>query len=1135
MHRSRADPVRHRRPSRWANIAVLVLLPLLLVACPTLDGPPAAVEVELRVSAQGSGRVHVNGASPTLPYEADYPQGTEITLRAEADDGHTFERWGGDASGATNPLTLTLADAQAIEAVFVAEPEPEPDPEPDPEPEPTVTLTVATDGNGSGHVTSIPDGIDCGTTCATTFAPGTRVTLTTTPDEGSIVTARTGCDTASDTTCTLDLDADRTVTVSFGQDDPPPAIEVALRVSARGSGRVHVNGASPTLPYEADYPQGTEITLRAEADDGHAFEGWGGDASGATNPLTLTLTEARDIAAVFVAEPPPATGAPAWHLADEAFVVTAAVGTAPPLNTTVRNDGDAEGTFTVASDRAWLSAEPTSGTLAPGAELALDLVAVCPSRGRETAVLTVQGDGASATLTVDRTCQAAEWSTNPESLVFSGSLVATDQAQPPSQTLTVTNAGTLAAMPTIESDAAWLGASVPASLVEPGSSANATVTVAACTEAGRTQATLTIAGGGDAATVVVERTCDAVEWSPDPTTVTLVGLSDGSPVPAGSFTLRNDGTVGATPTATARAGAPDWLLFGSASPGPVPVGATSSPLTVEVAPCSAFGIASTWIDVTGGNATASVQVVRDCREASPVGLSIDRFYVNQSVPAQDTLPGARDVPIVVGRDGLVRAFVTADAPGASGASVTLAYRCGSGGAEREVALAGPTQVPTSTVEGDRSTVYERRVDAATFCADVQVAVAATATGADGGRLGARWPASGFAPLTTTTPPATSFVLVPVALNGGAPPSIPSPAAYLADVRRAFPFGDGTITSIDVGASFAFTGDLTQGAAWSNLLGAITTIANDDPQGRHHIGVVTPPYDGGIAGIAWLGNGNPAYRAAVVWSKWGFAEVTAHELGHNWGRRHAPCGGVGDPDAAYPYDGGSIGVWGFDLVGDDLKDPVSHTDLMGYCSQTWVSDYTYAGIAAYRSQYGLSVRAASAPVPGLLVTGVVDRDTGILTLDPVFAIDARPDAVPPGPYLAVGIATDGTEAFRVPFGTREVSQHEVEPFRVFVPWRGAAPPPLARLRIERDGVVLVERVAGLRPSAVATVEAERTPDGRVRLSWPAAAYPWARVSDADDGTLLGVGQGGALLVAPVGPRLRVQLGDGLNTITVDVAY
>ena len=45
-----------------------------------------------------------------------------------------------------------------------------------------LALTVSKAGKGDGNVTSNPAGIDCGATCQATFAGGTMVTLTATPN-----------------------------------------------------------------------------------------------------------------------------------------------------------------------------------------------------------------------------------------------------------------------------------------------------------------------------------------------------------------------------------------------------------------------------------------------------------------------------------------------------------------------------------------------------------------------------------------------------------------------------------------------------------------------------------------------------------------------------------------------------------------------------------------------------------------------------------------------------------------------------------------------------------------------------------------------------------------------------------------
>ncbi len=75
---------------------------------------------------------------------------------------------------------------------------------------------------------------------------------------------------------------------------------------------------------------------------------------------------------------------------------------------------------------------------------------------------------------------------------------------------------------------------------------------------------------------------------------------------------------------------------------------------------------------------------------------------------------------------------------------------------------------------------------------------------------------------------------------------------------------------------------------------------------------------------------PGTSSASVPDVW----VMAHELGHNLSLWHAPCGGAGRPDPAYPYDDGSIGAWGYDHRGDSLIDKDEVKDLMTYCEPRW---------------------------------------------------------------------------------------------------------------------------------------------------------------------------------------------------------
>jgi hypothetical protein len=71
---------------------------------------------------------------------------------------------------------------------------------------------------------------------------------------------------------------------------------------------------------------------------------------------------------------------------------------------------------------------------------------------------------------------------------------------------------------------------------------------------------------------------------------------------------------------------------------------------------------------------------------------------------------------------------------------------------------------------------------------------------------------------------------------------------------------------------------------------------------------------------------------------------AHELGHMHGRGHAPCDvSFWNADGDYPHGGGLVGVWGWDQRDGSLKDPDEIADMMGYCDDQWLSDYTYVGM------------------------------------------------------------------------------------------------------------------------------------------------------------------------------------------------
>jgi hypothetical protein len=110
---------------------------------------------------------------------------------------------------------------------------------------PGFALTVNVEGSGTGHVTSMPAGLDCPGTCAASFAIGTEVTLTATPDADAVFGGFTGGCTATEPTCTVTTgDAVTAKFIKSGERRFARQIDIAYlyAVTPAGPGKVVVAG-----------------------------------------------------------------------------------------------------------------------------------------------------------------------------------------------------------------------------------------------------------------------------------------------------------------------------------------------------------------------------------------------------------------------------------------------------------------------------------------------------------------------------------------------------------------------------------------------------------------------------------------------------------------------------------------------------------------------------------------------------------------------------------------------------------------------------------------------------------------------------------------------------------------------------
>lgn len=170
------------------------------------------------------------------------------------------------------------------------------------------TLAISRVGTGSGSVQSSVPGINCGSDCLEAFAPGTVVTLTATPDTGSVFTGWQGGGCTGTGSCTVTMDQSRNVTAQFTSNQQPTTYELTIETLGPTSGRVEsadgiVNcGIAVTCTYS--YPAGSVVTLNGIPESNSLFAGWGGDICSGTNSCTFTMNGPKFVTALFAADPP---------------------------------------------------------------------------------------------------------------------------------------------------------------------------------------------------------------------------------------------------------------------------------------------------------------------------------------------------------------------------------------------------------------------------------------------------------------------------------------------------------------------------------------------------------------------------------------------------------------------------------------------------------------------------------------------------------------------------------------------------------------------------------------------------------------------------------------------------------------
>jgi hypothetical protein len=523
------------------------------------------------------------------------------------------------------------------------------------------------------------------------------------------------------------------------------------------------------------------------------------------------------------------------------------------------------------------------------------------------------------------------------------------------------------------------------------------------------------------------------------------------------------------------------------------------------------------------------------------------------------------------RPVLVRAFVSASAPGVSSPLVTLAVTNGST-AVGSLTMSGPAVLPTAADVNSLSTTFNAIVPAAWVTPGVSFkAVAAPAPGTSTSASATSAPTVGNAAKL-------HLVLVPLIVNGVAP-KLPSLALAHDIFSRVYPMASDDIV-VTARAPYAVA-DVTWIATDSDestMLSQLEALRQqEDPEAVYYgmfpaaqanstlggVGYVNPvgrETTGGMSSVGYDGDYAFFTPDSLHLNLPAWAQVAIHEVGHNHSLKHAPCGAALTVDANYPYAGGvlnptmpvydslynddtSIGA-----LGTTKPSEGAMTDAMGYCSGIYFSDYHYNKVQAFaeirtaayqpKAQSMAASRALDSNGNGFIVFSGTITSEGA-KLNPAHATSRSSAAATADTPFTLRVTTAAGQILSYPLMASELadSQEPVFHFAMSIPNPGA----VSKVEVLKGGVALASEAG--RAKALSADKGEASPrpaswaetNGVLLLTWNAQAEPFATVVHvANDGKRTVVAmrlQGGAASIStgalPAGGSFEISFSSTAN--------
>ncbi len=264
---------RNGRPPSSFRLILLAVVAASFLLVPASQAVAADFPLVIATDGSGEGTVEcdVEGGGAE-PCDAEYEEGTELSLVAEPDPGSEFIEFYGDCG----PLEceLTMDEEHSVTATFEAEEE-------------FFPLTVETAGTGSGTVECE---VEAGPEpCEEEYLEGTELSLVADADPGSEFVEWIGdCDPED---CELTMDEEHSVTALFELE--PEEFELEINFDGSGTGEVECEAQEGPEECQETYLEGTELTLIPVPDPGSEFAGFsGGDCKPSVCELVMDQDEA---------------------------------------------------------------------------------------------------------------------------------------------------------------------------------------------------------------------------------------------------------------------------------------------------------------------------------------------------------------------------------------------------------------------------------------------------------------------------------------------------------------------------------------------------------------------------------------------------------------------------------------------------------------------------------------------------------------------------------------------------------------------------------------------------------------------------------------------------------------------------